>query len=184
MVDVGASVPARSPASLCRAPSPPAQFIASRIAVMSASTAPSVQAASTDSIVVGRWPCSFATNRGLRPTIRFQLTDAQPELTLDDGDRTWTHPEAAILSGLRDILINPKDTSFGDTQHAMSCIGVCYDESNFFGRAEPGEEAKLIIVALGFAPILMDGSNQDLCILDTEGIDRRPIVLADPGRQT
>ena len=75
MVDVGASVLGRSLGVLCRAPPPSVRFIASRIAVMSASTAPSVQAAYTESIVVGRWPCSFATNKGLRPTIRFQLTD-------------------------------------------------------------------------------------------------------------
>ena len=52
MVDVGVSVSGRSPAVPCRAPPPSAQFIASRIAVMSASTAPSVQAAYTESILV------------------------------------------------------------------------------------------------------------------------------------
>ena len=76
MVDVGISVSGRSPGVLCRAPSPSAQFIASRIAMMSASTAPSVQAAYTESVVVGRWPCSFATKRGLRPTIRFRVLQA------------------------------------------------------------------------------------------------------------
>ncbi len=49
--------------------------MASRIAAMSASTAPPVQAAYTDNIVVSRWPCSLATNSGLRPIIRFQLTE-------------------------------------------------------------------------------------------------------------
>jgi len=51
------------------------RFIASRIAAMSDSMAPSSQAAYTESIVVGRWPCSFATSNGLRPIIRFQLTE-------------------------------------------------------------------------------------------------------------
>jgi len=51
------------------------RFIASRIATMSASTAPSAQAAYTVNMVVRRWPCSFATNRGLRPIIKLQLTE-------------------------------------------------------------------------------------------------------------
>jgi hypothetical protein len=42
VVDAGASGPVRSSAVLCLAPPPSGQFIASRIAVMSASTAPSV----------------------------------------------------------------------------------------------------------------------------------------------
>ena len=54
MVEDGVSVPGPSAAVLRRAPPPPLRFMASRMAVMSASTAPSVQAAYTDSIVVGR----------------------------------------------------------------------------------------------------------------------------------
>jgi len=75
VADFGLWVSGRSPAVFCRVPFSSDQFIASRIGLMSASMAPSVQAAYTDGIVVGRWPCSFATNRGLRPTVRFQLTD-------------------------------------------------------------------------------------------------------------
>jgi len=106
---------------------------------------------------------------------------SQPELTLNHRDSTPTQSDAAILPGLGDVLINPENTSFGDTQHTMCCVVVRYDESNFFGWAESGEKAELIVVALSFAPIPMDGGDQDLCILNTEGIDRRPIVLADAG---
>ena len=51
------------------------RFIASRMAVISAYTAPSVHAAYTENMVVSRWPCSLATNSGLRPIMRFQLTE-------------------------------------------------------------------------------------------------------------
>ena len=43
------------------------RFIASRMAAMSDSTAPSSQAAYIENIVVGRCPCCFATSNGLRP---------------------------------------------------------------------------------------------------------------------
>ena len=49
--------------------------IACRIARTSASVLLAVQAAYTVSIVRIRWPCCWATNSGLRPIIRSQLTD-------------------------------------------------------------------------------------------------------------
>src|ERR1700752_2681280 len=50
------------------------RLMASRMAAMSDSTAPSSHAAYIENIVVGRWPCFFAISHGLRPIIRFQLT--------------------------------------------------------------------------------------------------------------
>ena len=49
--------------------------------------------------------------------------------------------DAAILPGLGDVLVNPENTSFGDTQHAMSCVVVRDDEGDFLGGTESGEEA-------------------------------------------
>ena len=54
---------------------------------------------------------------------------------------TPTQSDAPILPGLGDVLVNPENTSFGDTQHAMSCAVVRDDEGDFLGGTESGEEA-------------------------------------------
>ena len=39
-----------------------------------------------------------------------------------------------------DVLVNPENTSLGDTQHAVSCAAVRDEKSNFLGRAQSGEK--------------------------------------------
>ena len=65
---------------------------------------------------------------------------SQPELTLNERDSTLTQSDAAILPGLVTSIVNPENTSFGGTQHGVSCIVVCDDESNFLRRAESSEK--------------------------------------------
>jgi len=60
---------------------------------MSASTAPSIQAAYTVSTLASHQPFS------------------QPELMLNDRDGTPTQSDAAILPGLGDVLVSPENTS-------------------------------------------------------------------------
>src|SRR6185437_685801 len=88
---------------------------------------------------------------------------------------------AAVLTDLGAIAINPRDASLRDTQHAVYGIVVADDERDLLGRAQSREEAELIVVALRFTPIAMNRSDQRFCVLDAEGIDRRPILLAYTG---
>ncbi len=63
----------------------------------------------------------------------------------------------------------------------MLGIVVCNAECDLLGRPEPGEEPELIIVALRLAPIPMERCNEPLGFLDVEGINHRPVFLADAG---
>jgi hypothetical protein len=47
---------------------------------------------------------------------------SQPELTLNDRDGTRAQPDSSVLASFGHILVDSKDSSFGNTQHAMSGV--------------------------------------------------------------
>lgn len=136
---------------------------------------------------------------GLRPIIKFQLTEgmachvglaiadrktvecplpadpAPPEaqLSLDDRDGARAQADPTILPGLGYILIKAANSRLRNAQDTVCGIIVSHDERNRLGESKPGEEAQLIVVTLGLAPILMKRGDQYFRILDTR-TDRSP----------
>lgn len=106
---------------------------------------------------------------------------AEAQLSLDDRDGARAQGDPTILTGLGHIPINATDSSLRDAQDTVCGIIVSDYERNRLSGSEPGEEAQLIVVTLGRAPILMKGGKQHLRILDTERIDHRAILLANSG---
>lgn len=88
---------------------------------------------------------------------------------------------APVVAGLGDILVHPRDARLRNTQRSARGVVVRNAECDLLGRPEPGEEPELIIVALRLAPIPMERCKEPLGFLDAEGINYRPVFLADAG---
>ena len=87
--------------------------------------------------------------------------------------------DAAILAGLRTVLVARHDASLCDADLALDEIAVRHPQGNLLRWTQTGEESELIVVALGLAPVAMDRRNKRFGLLDREGIDYRPIFLRD-----
>src|SRR6185437_8347931 len=88
--------------------------------------------------------------------------------------------QAPILAGLGDILIDPIHARLRDAQHAMRRVVVGDDERDLFGRAQAGEEPQLIVMGIRCAPILVESGDEDLRVLDAEGINAWAILFTAP----
>lgn len=84
-----------------------------------------------------------------------------------------------ILTRFRRVFVDACDTCFVDSERPASNVEVRDLESNLCGGSQPGEEPKLVIVALRLAPIAVDGSDQRLGLLNPEGIDDGAFFLLD-----
>jgi hypothetical protein len=101
---------------------------------------------------------------------------AQGQLALQDSQcpRTQLHPP--ILAGLGCILVVAIDACLRDRECPACRIEVGHDERNLFRRSQSGEEPKLIIVALCFAPVAVKRRNERLGLVNRERIDDGPIL--------
>src|SRR5438045_3907614 len=61
----------------------------------------------------------------------------------------------------------------------MARVVVGDDQGDLFGGSKSGEESQLIIVAMRFAPVVMEGGDEGLGVLNTERVDRWSILLAE-----
>ena len=82
-----------------------------------------------------------------------RATLPQSQLALNDCDCPRTQHDAAILPGIRAVLIDSADARLGHTQDAAPAVVVGDYEGNFLRGTQAGEKAQLIVVALGFAPV-------------------------------
>lgn len=103
---------------------------------------------------------------------RFQVS-IKCELTLQHGDGARTELDNPVLAGLGRILVDPVDSGFGNRQGSSDFIEVPYFQGNLLRGPKPGEESKLVEVALWLTPISMDRGNESLGILDSERVDSR-----------
>jgi hypothetical protein len=90
------------------------------------------------------------------------------ELQFSHCNRASAEPNEAILPRFGRVAFNAIDFRFADPKRPMAHVEVLDGERYLLGGAHPGEEAKLIVVALRLAPVLVDCGDQDLGILDSE----------------
>jgi hypothetical protein len=102
-------------------------------------------------------------------------------LSLEDRDRSRAELDPTILAGFGAIFVNTVHARFGDTENAVDSIVVAHGERDFFRRPKSGKKAELFVVAVGFAPVLMQRCDKHFRILDAEGINARTVLLAHLG---
>jgi hypothetical protein len=95
---------------------------------------------------------------------------AQPQMALEDSHGARAQDDAAILTRLRDILIDAIHARFGNTQRALRRIVIGDDERNLFGRAKAREKAQLIVIPVRVAPVTMQRGDEYFGVLNTERI--------------
>lgn len=103
----------------------------------------------------------------------------QRELALQDLQCSCTQHEAPVLAGLRGSFIDAGNTGLVDAQRTARGVEIIEHQRDLFRWTQPGEEPKLVVVALRFSPIAMDCGDQCLRLLDPEWIDDRSIFLLD-----
>jgi hypothetical protein len=77
----------------------------------------------------------------------------------EHGPRGPAELHATVLTDLGAIAMDPGDARLRDPQRTVDSVVVAEDERNLLGRAQSGEEAELIVVALRFTPVA-DGSRR------------------------
>ncbi|HEU4624573.1 MAG TPA: hypothetical protein VFS52_07420, partial [Steroidobacteraceae bacterium] len=101
------------------------------------------------------------------------------EMGLEDRDRARTELYPPILARLRHVARNATHTALGNRQNAVCAVVVAHDQRDFFRRSQSREEAERVVVRLRRTPVTAQGRDQGLRILHAEGIEVRPILLAD-----
>ncbi|HYL60098.1 MAG TPA: hypothetical protein VEU51_14605 [Candidatus Acidoferrales bacterium] len=101
------------------------------------------------------------------------------EMALEHLQRPRAELNQPIRRGLGPVLVARHDTRLADADLGLGDIAVTDEQRDLLGRPQAREEPKLIVVALRFAPVSMDGGDQGLGLLDAERIDDRPILLGD-----
>ena len=74
------------------------------------------------------------------------------------------------------MTLKSEGTSNKSGDGSPRAIKVRHDKRNLLRGAHAGEEPEFIVVALRFAPVLVDRGDQRLSFLDRERIDDRPIL--------
>src|SRR5882757_2110329 len=92
------------------------------------------------------------------------------EMSSQDGQRARTQINAAIFARLCFIPIDARDSRLVDTDESVHEINVREHEGDLLRRSQAGEKAKLVVVALGFTPIAMDGSDKCFGVMHGERI--------------
>jgi hypothetical protein len=87
--------------------------------------------------------------------------------------RSWTQLHSAVFARPGFVTINARDPRFGQADDSLSEIDVCDRQRNLLRRPQAREEPKLVVVALGFAPITMDGG---ILLLVTVGGSDAPLL--------
>lgn len=77
------------------------------------------------------------------------------------------------------FLSSPATRALVMLRQAVDGIVIRYRKSNLLGRPQPRKESELVVVALGFAPVVVKGGDQRLRILDAERVNRRAVPLGD-----
>src|SRR3981081_1514991 len=106
-------------------------------------------------------------------TAFFHQPGSHLQLSIEDRDRPRTELDPTILAGFGAIFVDTIHARLGDTKNAADWIVVAHGERDFFRRPKPGEKSKLLVVAVGFAPVLMQRGDKHFRILDAEGIAER-----------
>lgn len=100
-------------------------------------------------------------------------------MALEHFERARAELNEAIGAGLGTVLVARHDARLGDVHLALCDVTVGHQQGNLFGGSQAREEAKLIVVALGLAPIFVDRRDQRLGLLNAEGINGSAVLLSD-----
>jgi hypothetical protein len=88
-------------------------------------------------------------------TVWFHQPRSHLQLPLEDRCRPRTELNPTILAGFGAIFVNTVHARLGDTENAIDSVIVTHGQRDLFRRPKPGEKAELLVVAMGFAPVLM-----------------------------
>jgi hypothetical protein len=106
---------------------------------------------------------------------------SKTQMPSENGQRARTQLDAAILAGFSLVPVNAADSCFVDTDESVHEINIGEHEGDLLRRSQAGEEAKLVVVALGFTPLAMNGGYQCFGVVHGEGVDLRSICFAKTG---
>ncbi|HKQ11849.1 MAG TPA: hypothetical protein VJT80_00345 [Steroidobacteraceae bacterium] len=107
---------------------------------------------------------------------------AQGELALQHLTRARTERDGAVLACLRAILVARHDARLRDRDRSLHRIAIADQQRDLLGRAQPREEAELVVVVLRLARVVMNGRDQCFRFLDRERINGRSILPAHAQR--
>ena len=105
---------------------------------------------------------------------------SQPEMPPQNGQRTRTELDAPVIARFGLAPIDAGHSGFVDTDGPVDEIHIVEDQCNLLGWSESCEKPKLIVVALGFAPILVDAGNESLGVVNTERTNFGPVRFSEP----
>ncbi|HKT74581.1 MAG TPA: hypothetical protein VJQ47_16955 [Steroidobacteraceae bacterium] len=85
-----------------------------------------------------------------------------------------------IFTRFRPILVSTQHDDMPNGDRALLQIAFTDTECDLFRLTQPREEPKLVEVAHGLTPLGVDAENEDLRLLNGEGINWGAILLQDP----
>lgn len=100
------------------------------------------------------------------------------QMPSQNGQCARTQLHAAVFARLGLVPIDAGDSGFVDADDSVRQIDVREHEGDLLGRSEPSEKAKLIVVALGLTPLVMDRGDERLGVVHGEGIHFWPVRFA------
>ena len=98
------------------------------------------------------------------------------ELAVQDFSRARIELNQSILARLRIIAIDAVDARLRDKDRPCPNVVVANGERNLFRRTQSSEKPELIEIALRFAPVAVEGSNQQLGVVNPKGVGSRPLT--------
>jgi hypothetical protein len=104
----------------------------------------------------------------------------QSKLPLENCRGARSKRNSTIFSGLGQTALNTGDACLVDADNPVYDVKIGENECNPFRRPEASEESELVIVALSFPPVAVDGSDERFGVLHANRIDLGAVLLFQP----
>jgi len=106
---------------------------------------------------------------------------SKSEMPSENGQSARAQLNATIFARFGLVPVDAGDSSFVDTDESVHEINVREHKGDLLRWSQAGEKAKLVVVALGFTPIAVNGDDECFCVVHGEGINLGSIRFAKTG---
>jgi hypothetical protein len=105
----------------------------------------------------------------------------QSKVPLENCCGAWAKRNSTIFSGLGLTALDAGDTCLVDADNSVHEVKIGENQCNLFRRPEASEESELVIVALSFSPVAVDGSDERFRVVHAKRVDFGAVFLFQPG---